>query len=158
MSLWPFLVLTYSHRTMKKLRDGHIFVSGDDYPPFLYLPGSYREDNLLIGCFQGPILVAVSCSLFKNNVLFMRLDLAPHLPRSEISAQSNAWGSRNKGGPSKAPSDGACHTSIHCICGDACKSIVVVLIAFKFYLGLLVLIPIRWLASLWWCIHDQRLL
>ena len=54
----------------------------------------------------------------------MRLDLAPHLPRSQISAQSDAWGSRNKGGPSKAPSDGARHTSIHCICGDACKSIV----------------------------------
>ena len=88
----------------------------------------------------------------------MRLDLAPHLPRSKISAQSDTWGSRNKGRPSKAPSDGACHTSIHCICNDACKSIVVVSIAFKFYLGLLVLIPIQWLASWWWHIHDQRLL
>ena len=158
MSLWPFLELTYSHRTIKKLCDGYISISGDDYPAFLYSPGSYRKDNLLIGCFQGPILVTVSCSLFKNNVLFMPLDLAPHLPRSEISAQSDTWGSRNKGRPSKAPSDGAHHTSIHCICGNACKSIVVVSIAFKFYLGLLVLIPIWWLASRWWRIHDQQLL
>ena len=143
MSLRPFPELTYSHRTIKKLRDGYISISGDDYPAFLYLPGSYCKDNLLIGCFQGPILVTVSCSLFENNVLFMQLDLAPHLPRSEISSQSDTWGSRNKGGPSKAPSDGACHTLIHCICGHACKSVVVVLIAFKFYLGVLVLIPIQ---------------
>ena len=158
MSLWPFLGLTYSRRTIKKLCDGRISVSGDDYPAFPYLPGSYHKDNLLIGCFRGPILVAVSHSLFENDVLFMWLDWAPHLPRSEISTQSDTWGSRNEGRPSKAPSDGGCHTSIHCICGNACKSIVFVSITFKFYLGLLVLIPIWWLVSWWWHIHDQQLL
>ena len=108
--------------------------------------------------FWGPILVAVSCSPFKIDDFIHLVDLAPHLPRSKISAQSDTWGSRNKGRPSKAPSDGACHTSINHICGDARKSFVVMSIPFKFYVGLLVLIPIRWLAPWWWHIRDQWLL
>ncbi|KIJ97623.1 hypothetical protein K443DRAFT_105360, partial [Laccaria amethystina LaAM-08-1] len=50
----------------KKLHDGCISVSGDDFPAFLYVPGSYNGDNLLIGCFRGPILVMTWRHIFQG--------------------------------------------------------------------------------------------
>ena len=48
-----------SCRTLEKLRDGRIVVTGQDFPAFLFPPGSYKEEDILCGMTRGPLLLAV---------------------------------------------------------------------------------------------------
>jgi len=47
---------------LEKLRDGCIAVTGQDFPVFLFPPGSYNEEDILCGSTHRPLLLSVCSS------------------------------------------------------------------------------------------------
>jgi hypothetical protein len=59
-----FLTLPNSFRTRRKLIDGDITPSGNDWPIFVYAGESFDPDDPWNGLFHSIILVQVRCFLY----------------------------------------------------------------------------------------------